>query len=154
MQKKAESHGKTTEPTKYETELSSAVDNALHAEIREVVQKKFAEGHTALGSNPEAQVHQAHSDAAALSESIIDLVTRSANPSGKPPPIAIARSDVSMASTSSHLGNGGNAPVFSCLSQGTDAAFAPQFLPQCTRRQKSLHASLDIARRTSTPGRP
>ena len=89
--------------------------------------KKFAANHVALGINPIAQAQAEKTDvAAALSESVIDLVTQSTNLGKKPPPEIIVGSDVSMASTSSHLGNGGNAFGFSHLSYEAIAASGSQ----------------------------
>ena len=104
-----------------------AATEALRAEVREIVQKKFAEGHAALRTNPEAPAHNEKSGAiVALSESIIDLITRSTNAFGKFSKEAIAGSEVSMASTSSHPGDGGNTSAFSGYSQGTDGVSTPQ----------------------------
>ena len=113
---KAERSGEISRFTKSETELSSVAVNGLCAKIREDPIVVWPSSNFFRTTNPGARVHQANSDTAALSESIIDLVTQSANPSGKPPPIAIVGSNVSVASTSSHPGNGGNAPAFSRLS--------------------------------------
>ena len=106
-----------------------AVAEALRLEVRDTVQQKFATARAARGSNPgqSAIVLRVQSkEVTELSESIIDLVTKSINSSKKDKPKAIAGSDVSLASTSSHLGNGGNASAFSRLSQGTDVHSSPQ----------------------------
>ena len=72
--------GETSQSTKEETQLSSIAAQALKAEVREIVQKKFSANHAALGINPTTQAQAEKTDvAAALSESVIDLVTQSTN---------------------------------------------------------------------------
>ena len=91
------------------------------------MQKKFAAGRATLGTNPGSHHEDSVKSGAAIpSASVIDLVTESTQPSGRIPPSVIPGSPVSVASTPSHVGNGGSAPGFLHLTHATTAASPPQ----------------------------
>ena len=99
--------GQISQPTDPKTELSLAAVEALRTEVIYIVQQKFATVCVAQGSNPgqpAAVLGVQSKEVVELSESIIDLVTKSINSSKNDKPKAIARSDVSLASNSSHPG--------------------------------------------------
>ena len=110
-----------------DTTISAVEEAAIRAEVREIMQKKFAADHATLGSNPGAQNEEIMKSGAAIpSESVIDLVNGSTQSLEISQPLVIQGSPISIASTSSHPGNEGNSPAFSRLSLGTDVAFVSQ----------------------------
>ena len=106
--------GEASEPTISDTTISAVEEAAIHAEVREIMQKKFTVGRATLGTNLGSHHEDSVKSGTAIpSTSIIDLVTKSTQPSGKTPPSIIPGSLVSVASAPSHVGNGGSAPGFS-----------------------------------------
>ena len=147
--------GEASQPTVSDTTISAVEEAAIRAEVREIMQKKFAAGRATLGTNPGSHYEDSVKSGAAIpSASVIDLVTESTQPSGRITPSVILGSPVSVASTPSHAGNGGSAPGFSHLTHFTTTASPQKFLPRCTRSLKSLRAFSDAARRMSIRGHP
>ena len=96
-----ESTGRTSgasKPTIGETSISTQEANRIREEVRAVMREKIAEGRAALRANLELHNEASvHSDKAAPSESIIDLVSLSATVSGTPIPRSIFGSPLSVA---------------------------------------------------------
>ena len=74
-----------SKPTIGETSISTQEANRIREEVRAVMREQFAEGRAALRANLELPNEASvHSDKAAPSESVIDLVSPSAAVSGNP----------------------------------------------------------------------
>ena len=79
-----------SELTKSDTTISTAEEAAIRAEVREIMQKKFAVGRATLGSNPSSHNEDSVKSGTAIpSASVIDLVTESTQPSGRNSPSVI-----------------------------------------------------------------
>ena len=97
--------------TTSDTTISAVEEVAIRAKVREIMQKEFTASRVTLGTNPGSHHEDSvKSGVAVPSASVIDLVTESAQPSGKTPPSIIPRSPVSVASTPFQAWNGGSTP--------------------------------------------
>ena len=112
--------------TEEESSIISPKEEAwIRAGVRAVMNQKFVAGRTKLESNPFLQNPVKFGTETSDTE-VIDLMTPSATSLQKSQPTVILGSSVSLASTPSNIGNGGNAPRISYLSQETVVASAPQ----------------------------
>ena len=107
------------------TTISTKQAEIVKKEVRDTIAKTFPRIHMLSGSTVQPNPSQGtvNTGSGNVEAEVVDLDTRSAPTSA---PIAIAGSDVSIASTSTNPGNGGNATSFSRMSLGTGAASHPQ----------------------------
>ena len=122
------------------------------AEVREVMQKKFAKGPAKLESNPIAQNAAFVKSGTATSETnVIDLIAQSVNSLQQLQPAVLPGSPISLASTS---GPTGNAASFSHISSGPHSSPPPQILASMHWKLKEPpcffgHSSEDVHTWTS-----
>ena len=76
------------------------------------------------------------------------------NPGQNSAPIAIAGSEISVASTQSNVEAGENQNSFARLMTSTGAVNSARLLPMCSGGLKNLPATMAAARRMSTCGPP
>ena len=60
------STSEASQPTISDTTISTVEEAAIHTEVREIMQKKFAAGHATLGANPSSQNEDAIKPGAAI----------------------------------------------------------------------------------------
>ena len=89
-----------------------------------------------------------------LAPFVIDLVTSSLHPPEVVESGVLPASPILVASTPSHVGNGGSAPEFSHLTQNTTATSPQTMFTTMQRKPKEHPVIMDTIRRISTPGRP
>ena len=87
-------------------------------------------------------------------EEEIDLISKSAASLQKSPPSVLPSSPISVASTPSHVGNGGDGSGILAIIIGSHPSPPRRRSPQCIGSQKSLHAFSYAVPRMSTLGHP
>ena len=107
--------------------ISPEEEARIRAEVRAIMNQKFAIGHAKLESISVAQNEASVKSGAATSDvDVIDLISQSVASLQQPQPTIIPGSPISVASTPSHVGNGGSVPGFSHLSSGSHPSPSPQ----------------------------
>ena len=100
------------------TTISEAQAAEIRAQVRQAINEGFAKARSKIAEVPKSGTTNP-------SPSVIDLVTPSPSPQQVVESGVLPASPISVASTPSHVGNGGSAPGFSRLTQNTTAA-SPQ----------------------------
>ena len=114
------------------TEISPGEAARIRDEVQGVMKQQFvqARAHAEAISNLEKKIAAQESrsksvNATAEEDEVIDLISKSAASLQKSPPSVLPGSPISVASTPSHVGNGGSAPGFSQLSSGSHPSPPP-----------------------------
>ena len=115
------------------TTFSEAQAAEICAQVRQAINEGFAKARSKIAEVPK-------SGTTSPSPSVIDLVTPLPSPQQVAESGVLPASPISIASTPSQAGNGGNAPAFSRLSLGTDAASIRQVA--ATMHWKPIGASV------------
>ena len=89
------------------------------------MKQQFAEARAKLESNPVVHGNVSKSGNTAADSDVIDLISQSVTSLQKSQPTILPGSPISVASTPSHVGNGGSAPGFSHLSSGSHPSPPP-----------------------------
>ena len=121
--------------------ISPEEEARIRAEVREIMQKKFAVGRAKLESNPIAQNAAFEKSGTATSDTnVIDLITQSVASLQQSQPAVLLGSPISLASTS---GTTGNTARFSAyFFRSSLLPPTSKFLHQCTGNQRNHRVSL------------
>ena len=115
------------------TEISPGEAARIRDEVHGVMKQQFAQAraHAEAISNLEKKIAAQESRSKSVNataeedEDVIDLISKSAASLQKSPPSVLPSSPISVASTPSHVGNGGSAPGFWQLSSGSHPSPPP-----------------------------
>ena len=124
--------GGTSQSTIGNTSISTREADIIQKEVSDAIKRVFPGIKFGEKEQTESSTGNSHT-------SVIDLTRKSGESLQTPAPLTIAGSDVLVASIVPSQKDGGKAIVFSRLSQGTDAASAPQMIVRlCSGSLKSL----------------
>ena len=107
------------------TTISPSEEARIREEVRTVIKQQFVEARAKMESNPVAHQGIPKSGNASADIDVIDLISQSVASLQKSQPSILPSSPTSVASTPSHVGNGGRAPGFSQLSSGSHPSPPP-----------------------------
>ena len=111
------------------TTISPSEEAQIREEVSNVMKQQFTEARAKFESNPVVHGNISKSANTAADSDVIDLISQFVASLQKSQPTILPGSPISVASTPSHVGNGGSAPGFSHLSSGSHPSPPP---PQFT----------------------
>ena len=136
------------------TTISPLEEARIREEVRIVMKQQFAEAHAKLESNPVVHGNISKSGNTAAGSDVIDLISQSVASLQKSQPTILPGSPILVASTPSHVGNGGSALGFSHLSSGSHPSPPPPPFATMHWKPKEPPCFSDAVPRMSIPGHP